>query len=362
MGNDTETEAQPVSRGWEEADPMKRMNRRTFVAVASVGASGAVLTACGNTESTDAELNPTIIPDVAGAPPTLEPVATPGGGAQPAEESAGVSEETPAEEQAPAEEQPAGEAPAASGGAGEPFVLEGDDPYEWSVYEFEVAPGQIIQVTNVGALQHTFAVDEWGVDEELPSGEPVDIPVPDDAEVGASLEFYCSVPGHRENGMVGTLTIVEAGAPPADAGAQAPAAGEQAGATPPPAEEAATPPPAEQAPAAATPEATVPPAQAAAPAPAQATPVPGTLSLYAEDPAVWSPNVLTVSAGDTLSVINTGVLLHDFTVDEWGINQFLPNAGLAEIQIPADVQSGQTFTFYCSEHRDEGMEGTLMIR
>jgi plastocyanin len=355
---------------------MKRIDRRTFVFLSSVGASGAVLSACGNTESTDAELNPTIIPDVAGAPPTLAPVATPGGGAQPAEEEAQEDpaleqsgEQEPAE-QAPAEEAPAEGGQAAGGGAGEPFVLEGYDPAEWSVYEFEVAPGQIIQVTNTGVLQHTFAVDEWGLDEELPNGEPVDIPVPEDAEVGASLEYYCSIPGHREQGMVGTLTVIEAAAgaaaesvPAGGAQAAAPAGGEQAAATPPPAEQAAaTPPPAaEQAPAAATPAATAPPAQVA-PAPAQATPVPGTISLYAQDPNVWNPNQLTVSAGDMLSVINTGVLPHDFTVDEWGVSQYLPNGGLVEIQVPDTVQSGQSFRFYSSEEADQGMEGTITIR
>jgi plastocyanin len=312
---------------------MKRIDRRTFVLLASVGASGAVLTACGNTESTDANLNPTMIPDVAGAPPTLAPQATPGGGAaeqQPAQgetaqqppaqegqqgggqaqthlvemnlqlqfvpeqltvnvgdtvtwrtvgpiphtstcdpslaanpeqsvalpegaepwnsgdvgdgeefshtfevpgdytyfciphEAAGMIASltvqeagaapagggTPATEATPAAEQHPAQGAAASDGAGEPVALEGLDPAAWSVNELSVSPGQVIQVTNAGVLQHTFAVDEWGIDENLPSGEPVEITVPDDAQVGASLVFYCSVPGHRELGMEGTLTIV----------------------------------------------------------------------------------------------------------------------------------------------------------
>lgn len=312
---------------------MKRIDRRTFVLLASVGASGAVLSACGNTESTDANLNPTMIPDVAGAPPTLAPRATPGGGAaeQPAQGGAaqqppaqegqqgggqaqthvvemtlqlqfvpeqltvnvgdtvtwrtvgpiphtstcdpslaanpeqsvalpegaepwnsgdvGDGEEfshtfevpgeyryfcipheaagmigtltvqeagaapaagggTPAAEATPAttDQQPA-QGAAASGGAGQPVMLEALDPYAWSVYEFTVSPGQAIQVTNAGFLEHTFAVDEWGIDENLPSGEPVEITVPDDVEVGASFVYYCSVPGHREGGMEGRLTI-----------------------------------------------------------------------------------------------------------------------------------------------------------
>lgn len=329
--------------GVEESGQMKRIDRRTFMLVASVGGSGAVLTACGNTESTDANLSPTMIPDVAGAPPTLAPQATPGGGAQ--EPAAGA----PAAEEAPAEG-----APAASGGAGEPIPIEAQDPYAWSVNELEAAPGQIIQATNAGFLEHNFAVDEWGIEEDLPPGEPVEITVPEDAEVGAAFVYYCSVPGHREGGMEGTLTIIEAGAPPAAAsgGQASPPAAEQAPASPDAAAVPATPDTPVTAPSPATPVAP----------PAVATPAPGTIALYAEDPSVWNPNALTVSAGDTLSIVNTGVLQHDFTVEEWSISQYLPNGGLVEIQVPTDAQTGQTFAFYCSEHREQGMEGTLTIR
>ncbi len=91
--------------------------------------------------------------------------------------------------------------------AGEPVAeLEASDPYEWSQYELSLAPGDTIAVTNVGSLQHNFTVDELGIAEDLPNGETVMITIPEDAEPG-DYEFYCSVPGHREGGMVGTLTI-----------------------------------------------------------------------------------------------------------------------------------------------------------
>lgn len=84
--------------------------------------------------------------------------------------------------------------------------LEARDPYEWSESEITLAPGDSIEVTNVGALQHNFEVEELGIAEELPAGEPVVITIPEDAEPG-EYEFICSVPGHAEGGMVGTLTI-----------------------------------------------------------------------------------------------------------------------------------------------------------
>lgn len=164
---------------------MKRLDRRTFMLLASVGTTGAVLTACGN-DPDDENLTPTMIPDVEGAPPTLAPQATPGGGAS-----------------AP-DDEPAAE----DGGGGDVITLEADDPFEWSVYELDAAPGQVIEVTNIGVLEHNFTIDDLGIAEDLPPGEPVEITIPDDAAVGDTYEYYCSVSGHREGGMVGTLTIV----------------------------------------------------------------------------------------------------------------------------------------------------------
>lgn len=92
-------------------------------------------------------------------------------------------------------------------GGGQPIQLEALDPAAWSQTQLNVSPGQMLVVTNVGVLEHTFAVDAWGIDQDLPNGEPVEIQVPQDAQPGQSFEFYCSVPGHRELGMVGTITV-----------------------------------------------------------------------------------------------------------------------------------------------------------
>lgn len=54
--------------------------------------------------------------------------------------------------------------------------------------------------------------------------------------------------------------------------------------------------------------------------------------------------------------------VHTFAVEEGEIDDNLPNGSLVESRIADTVQPGQTFTFYCSEHRDEGMEGMLTIR
>lgn len=73
--------------------------------------------------------------------------------------------------------------------------------------EFTIAANTDVQVTitNGGALAHDFVIDELGVKTALLNpGESVTITI--NAAAG-SYTFYCSVPGHREAGMVGTLTV-----------------------------------------------------------------------------------------------------------------------------------------------------------
>jgi len=62
-----------------------------------------------------------------------------------------------------------------------------------------------VTVTNNGVLQHNFVLDEAGVDSGLLNGgesATVIINLP-----AGTYQFYCSVPGHKEAGMVGTLIV-----------------------------------------------------------------------------------------------------------------------------------------------------------
>ncbi|MGN6483012.1 MAG: cupredoxin domain-containing protein [Thermomicrobiales bacterium] len=62
-----------------------------------------------------------------------------------------------------------------------------------------------IKVTNKGVLQHDFHVDKLNITSKLLNGGESDT-VTINAAAG-TYEFWCTVPGHKEAGMVGTLTV-----------------------------------------------------------------------------------------------------------------------------------------------------------
>jgi plastocyanin len=103
------------------------------------------------------------------------------------------------------------EAEAAEGGGESGALTLSADPggdLSFDKQELEATAGQVtITMDNPAAVPHNVAVEGSGVDEE---GETVE--QGGTSEVSAELEageytFFCSVPGHREGGMEGTLTV-----------------------------------------------------------------------------------------------------------------------------------------------------------
>jgi plastocyanin len=103
----------------------------------------------------------------------------------------------------------AGQAEAAEGGRGA-LALAADPGGDLSFdkQSLEAPAGQVtIRMENPSSLPHNVSVEGDGVDEE---GETVE--KGGTSEVSAELSageytFYCSVSGHREGGMEGTLTV-----------------------------------------------------------------------------------------------------------------------------------------------------------
>jgi uncharacterized cupredoxin-like copper-binding protein len=99
----------------------------------------------------------------------------------------------------------------------------------------EVEAGQVIELafTNDGTVLHDFTIERMhadvhvtnisgagdhahmGMDSDTPNAVHIALDpggqglVHLKAEEGGEFVFYCSVPGHREGGMVGTLTVLE---------------------------------------------------------------------------------------------------------------------------------------------------------
>lgn len=99
------------------------------------------------------------------------------------------------------------------GGAGDGGGTTPGETLSVTASEFKFEPSQLsapagtdvtVSVTNAGTIEHDFVIDEAALKILVEPGE---------TETGTfNLEagtytFYCSVPGHREAGMEGTLTV-----------------------------------------------------------------------------------------------------------------------------------------------------------
>ena len=191
-----------------------------------------------------------------------------------------------------------------------------------------------VNVRNEGAAAHNFSIDALGISVDLAPGATKQVVI--NAPAG-EYEFYCNVPGHKEAGMVGTLTVSE------EAAAAPPGAATPAGA------------PAE------APQAT-PAAQAAAATPASGQAAASqTVDIAAYD-IYFEPKEVTIPANSdvTFTIANDGVAAHNFSIDELGIDIDLPASATEETVINAPAGK---YEFYCNVpgHKEAGMVGTLIV-
>jgi plastocyanin/mono/diheme cytochrome c family protein len=228
---------------------------------------------------------------------------------------------------------------------------------EWQPDVVQVPVGGTIQLVNDGSGGfHTFVIEGYNDDApvDMPVGETIEWQVPDDLPPG-EYTFYCSVPGHAEAGMVGSITILPAlDTEPEDEGeavevqpeATTPGEGDLENVTPelPSDDESG-----EQR------EEVGSAAEASTDAP----------TLEAFDIG-WEPTELTVAAGGAITMVNIGNAEHNFAIDGYQngeVLQDIPVGGEPVTwQVPDDLAPG-TYTFFCAVpgHREAGMEGTLTI-
>ena len=100
----------------------------------------------------------------------------------------------------------------AAGGGGTTDV--GMTEFEFDPSDLEVTAGDTIALTNDGKIPHNFTIVE-GTD---PTGGGAELAASDDISPGDSgdltvdvepgkYSFLCTIPGHAEDGMTGTITV-----------------------------------------------------------------------------------------------------------------------------------------------------------
>jgi plastocyanin len=114
------------------------------------------------------------------------------------------------EEEEEAEEEGAAESQGAGDGGGRTLTLSADPGGELSfdTRALEARAGQLtIEMENPSSVPHNVSVEGAGVDEEGKTvGKGGTSTVTADLRPG-EYDFYCSVAGHRQGGMEGTLTV-----------------------------------------------------------------------------------------------------------------------------------------------------------
>lgn len=94
-----------------------------------------------------------------------------------------------------------------AGSAEGPVEVVGTDGLEFDPAELTVAAGEVtIELTSEPEALHTFTIEELG-DVEVVAADGGETATGTVELESGTYTYYCSVPGHREAGMEGTLTV-----------------------------------------------------------------------------------------------------------------------------------------------------------
>ena len=83
------------------------------------------------------------------------------------------------------------------------------DTFKFDPPTLEAKVGEQVTVTldNKGVLEHNFVIDELSVNVGPIAGGQKSTPATFTPTAAGTYTFYCNVPGHKEAGMTGTLTV-----------------------------------------------------------------------------------------------------------------------------------------------------------
>ncbi|MFN8592083.1 MAG: cupredoxin domain-containing protein [Thermomicrobiales bacterium] len=202
--------------GESPSEPVTRVPTASDAAMEATTSAAASSPAAETTAATPEIVKESVAatPEAAGmATPERAGVATPATAAIEATPITAAQEATPmtaAEEATPvagAEATPAGgttgaASPEAAGASAE--VVSVDIAFEPKALTIPANTDVKVSLPNQGAAAHNFSIDELGISVDLAPGATEEVTI--NAPAG-TYQYYCNVPGHKEAGMVGTLTV-----------------------------------------------------------------------------------------------------------------------------------------------------------
>jgi plastocyanin len=111
------------------------------------------------------------------------------------------------EEEPPAAEETTGDTGGGGGGTTLMLVADPGGAFSFDQTELTAPAGEVtIELMNDSGIPHNVEVEGNGVEEVSETITEGSTSLTVDLEPG-EYEFYCAVPGHREGGMEGTLTV-----------------------------------------------------------------------------------------------------------------------------------------------------------
>ena len=76
---------------------------------------------------------------------------------------------------------------------------------------------------------------------------------------------------------------------------------------------------------------------------------------------VFDPACLVVLGGQNLRLVNEGANLHNFSVEETQVDVDVPTGTNENTGAIGEAVPSGTFTFFCTYHRELGMEGDITV-
>jgi plastocyanin len=188
----------------------------------------------------------------------------------------------------------------------------------WKEKDLKIGPGKVnLEMVNEGAIAHTLVLEGVAGGKKLstPSGGSKDIGS-FDLQPG-TFTYYCDIPGHRQGGMEGKLTVDPSAPAPGSGGGGGGGGGAAAGAP---------------------------------------------VDIEAGD-LFFKPKEATAKAGPvTIKLTNKGQIQHNLVIQEDPAFKKIDLAPNASGSGTFEAKPG-TYTFYCdvAGHRPAGMEGKLTV-